>query len=79
MDLEYVHKGIADIFMIAEPLAGRRKTVVTQTLAAADFVQILMYTSDILYPEAQKIVLVTDNLNTQSPASLYKAFSPEEV
>ncbi len=65
--------------MIAEPLAGRRETVVTETRNAVDFAQILKYTSDILYPRAEKIVLVTDNLNIHAEASLYKAFKPEEA
>lgn len=51
----------------------------TQTRTALDFAQILQYTSDTLYPRAEKIVLVTDNLNTHSPSSLYKAFPPEEA
>ena len=65
--------------MISEPLAGQRETAVTQSRTALDFAQILKYTSDTLYPRAEKIVLVTDNLNTHSPASLYKAFPPEEA
>ena len=79
VDYEYVRNGVADVFMIFEPLAGRRETVVTGTRTALDFAEILRYTSDILYPKAEKIVLVTDNLNTHTPASLYKAFSPEEA
>lgn len=75
----YVRNGVADVFMIFEPLAGRRETVVTQTRTALDFAEILRYTSDTLYPRTEKIVLVTDNLNTHSPASLYKAFPPEEA
>ena len=75
----YIRNGVADVFMICEPLAGRRETVVTQTRTALDFAQILQYTSDTLYPRAEKIVLVTDNLNTHSPSSLYKAFPPEEA
>lgn len=67
------------VFMISEPLAGRRETVVTQSRTALDFAEILRYTSDTLYPRTEKIVLVTDNLNTHSPASLYKAFPPEEA
>ena len=65
--------------MISEPLAGRRETVVTQTRTALDFAKILKYTSDTLYPGTEKIILITDNLNTHSPASLYKAFLPEEA
>ena len=79
VDSVYVRNGVADVFMISEPLAGKRETVVTETRTAVDFAHILQYTSDVLYPYAEKIILVTDNLNTHSPASLYKAFQPEEV
>ena len=79
VDSEYVRNGVADVFMICEPLTGKRETVVTQTRTALDFAHVLQYTSDTLYPRAEKIVLVTDNLNTHSPASLYKAFTPEEA
>ena len=79
VDSIYVRNGVADVFMIFEPLAGRRETVVTETRTTLDFANILKYTSDTLYPRAEKIVLITDNLNTHSPASLYKAFPPEEA
>ena len=65
VDPVYIRNGVADVFMISEPLAGRRETV--------------RYTSDVLYPGTEKIILVTDNLNTHSPASLYRAFPPEEA
>lgn len=78
VDSEYERNGVADVFMIFEPLAGKRETVVTETRTAIDFAHILKFTSE-LYPNAEKIVLVTDNLNTHVPASLYKAFSPEEA
>lgn len=68
VDSAYVRDGVADVFMISEPLAGRRETVVART--ALDFADILKYTSATLYPKTEKIVLVTDNLNTHSPASL---------
>ena len=79
VDYVYIRNGVANVFMISEPLAGKRDTVVTKTRTAVDFANILKYTADKLYAEAEKIVLVTDNLNTHSPASLYKAFSPEEA
>ena len=72
VDSVYVRNGVADVFMISEPLAGKRETVVTQTRTALDFASVLKYTSDILYKGAEKIVLITDNLNTHSPASIYK-------
>lgn len=79
VDSVYVRNGVADVFMISEPLAGRRETVVTETRNAVDFAEILKYTSDVLYQRAEKIVLVTDNLNIHTTASLYKAFPPEEA
>lgn len=78
MDSVYVRNSIADVFMISEPLAGKRGTVVTRTRTALDFASVLKDTSDILYKGAEKIVLITDNLNTHSPASIYKAYPPEE-
>lgn len=79
VDSEYERKGVADVFMIFEPLAGKRDTIVTRTRTAVDFANVLRHTSDVLYPHAERIVLVTDNLNTHTPASLYKAFPPQEA
>ena len=79
VDSEYSRNGVADVFMIFEPLAGKRETVVTRTRTAVDFANVLQHTSDVLYPQAEKIVLVTDNLNTHTIASLYKAFPPQEA
>ena len=79
VDYEYERNGVADVFMICEPLVGKRETLVTETRTAVDFAHVLQYTSDILYPHAEKIVCVTDNLNIHSMASLYKAFPPEEA
>ena len=79
VDSEYERNGVADVFMIFEPLAGKRETVVTETRNSLDFANVLKFTSDVLYPSAEKIILVTDNLNTHSPASLYKAFPPIEA
>ena len=49
-DSVYMRNGVANIFMISEPLAGKRETVVTQTRTALDFAEILRYTPDELYP-----------------------------
>lgn len=65
--------------MIAEHLAGRRETIVTETRRAVDFAQILKHTLDVLYLRAKKIVLVTDNLNIHVVAFLYKMFKLEEA
>jgi len=79
VDYEYERNGVANVFMISEPLSGKRETVVNETRTAIDFANVLKYTSDILYPHAEKIVVVTDNLNIHEVASLYKAFPAEEA
>ena len=79
VDSEYERNGVADVFMIFEPLAGKRETIVTETRNSIDFANVLKYTSDVMYPFAEKVTIVTDNLNTHITASLYKAFSPEEA
>jgi hypothetical protein len=78
-DYEYVRKGVANIFMISEPLAGRREVEVTDRRTKKDYALCLRKIADEMYPEAQIIVLVQDNLNTHSPASLYEAFEPAEA
>jgi len=78
-DYEYVRNGVANLFMISEPLAGRRAVKVTDRRTKKDYAECLREISDEFYPEAEKIVLVQDNLNTHSPASLYETFAPEEA
>jgi len=78
-DYEYVRKGVANVFMIFEPLAGQRDVQVTDRRTKKDYAQCLRKISDDMYPDARKIVLVQDNLNTHSPASLYEAFTPTEA
>jgi len=79
VDCVYERNGVADVFMIFEPLAGKRQTIVSETRTSVDYAEVLKYTSDVMYPYAEKIILVNDNLNTHTPASLYKAFPPEEA
>jgi len=78
-DYEYVRNGVANIFMISEPLAGRRDVEVTDRRTKKDYAECLRKISDETYPDAEVIVLVQDNLNTHSPASLYEAFEPVEA
>lgn len=77
-DYQYVRKGVANVFMIFEPLGCRRYTRVSERRTAVDFADTLKQISDELYPDVERIVLVLDNLNTHTTASLYKAFQPEE-
>jgi len=78
-DYEYVRNGVANIFMMFEPLAGRRYTAVTDTRTKIDFAHCLRDLSDKYYPHAERIVIVMDNLNTHTLASLYEAFTPGEA
>ena len=78
-DYEYVRNGTANLFMIFEPLAGWRHVEVTQRRTAVDFAEVLRWLVEDLYPQADKVVLVTDNLNTHTPACLYEAFAPAQA
>jgi hypothetical protein len=78
-DYEYQRAGTANNFMVTEPLAGWRKVNVRATKTALDLAQEVRELLDVDYPNAEKVVLVWDNLNTHTPASLYKAFPPAEA
>jgi hypothetical protein len=78
-DSEYVRNGVANLFMIFEPLGGKRQVKVTERRTRLDWAECVREVVDKMYPQAQKIVLVMDNLNTHSPASLYEAFAPAEA
>ena len=78
-DYEYERNGTSNLFMIFEPLAGRRRVKVTDRRTKVDFAHVLREIVDEDYPEAERIVLVMDNLNTHKPGSLYEAFAPAEA
>ena len=78
-DYEYVRNGVANLFMICEPLAGKRHVEVTARRTKKDYALCLRKIADQIYPDAHVIVLVQDNLNTHCPASLYEAFEPAEA
>ena len=79
VDYEYERKGTANLFMTFEPLAGKRWVKVTQRRTAKDFADVIRTLVDERYRQAEKIVLVMDNLNTHKLASLYEAFAPTEA
>jgi transposase len=75
-DYEYRREGVANLFMISEPLLGWRHVTVTERRTAKDFAEVLRWVVEDLHPDAERVVLVTDNLNTHSTACLYEAFDP---
>lgn len=79
VDYEYERKGTANLFMVFEPVTGHRQVKVTERRTAVDFAHVIQELVDVQYPQAEKIVLVLDNLNTHTPASLYEAFAPAEA
>ena len=79
MDHEYVRNGVADIFLEVEPLTGRRHVEITERRTRKDWAHFIKAMIDERYPQAEKIRLVMDNLNTHSAASLYETFEPEEA
>lgn len=79
VDSEYTRNGTCSIFAFIEPLGGRHHVSVRKHRTAKDWAEEIKYLSDVMYPKAEKIILVMDNLNTHAPSSLYKAFAPEEA
>lgn len=78
-DSEYVREGTRNLFLLFEPLAGWRHVEVTERRTRIEFAHVVRSLVDERYPEAERIVLVLDQLNTHSAASLYQAFPPEEA
>jgi hypothetical protein len=78
-DYEYTREGTANIFLFVEPLTGRRHLAVTERRTRIDLAHQMKRLCDELYPEAEVIRVVLDNLNTHGPASLYEAFPPGEA
>jgi len=78
-DSEYERNGVANLFIFYEPLAGRRHVAVTDQRTKQDWAHQIRTLLDVHYPDTEKIVLVMDNLNTHTGASLYEAFPPEEA
>ena len=78
-DYEYKRNGVANLFMIFEPLAGKRHVKVTERRTKKDWAVCMRQMVDEIYPDAEQLVLVMDNLNTHTKASLYEAFEPAEA
>lgn len=79
VDYEYQRNGVANLFMFLEPFRGQRHVKVTDTRTRLDWAEAMRELSDEIHPEAEKIVVVLDNLNTHTPAAFYLAFEPEEA
>lgn len=78
-DSEYVRKGVCNIFMMIEPLGGKRIVKITDQRTKKDWAEWIKEIVDTEYPTAEKITLVQDNLNTHKPAVMYEFFEPIEA
>ena len=78
IDYEYSRKGVCNIFIANEPLAGKRTVKITKRKTKKDWA-IFIKDIAIQYKDAKKITLVMDNLNTHKASSLYEAFEPKEA
>lgn len=78
-DYEYERNGTANVFLFTEPLAGWRKANIRERKTAVDWAEEIRELLETDYPQAQKVILVCDNLNTHKIASLYKMFPPQEA
>jgi hypothetical protein len=70
-DSDYVRNGTCSIFVFTEPLSGTRHVSVHAQRTALEWAHEIKYLSDAMYPDAEKIILVMDNLNTHKPSSLF--------
>jgi len=78
-DYEYERQGMANLFLAVQPLGGIRHVETTERKTAVDFARFLKRVSEAWYADAERIVLVCDNLNTHTPACLYETFEPAEA
>ena len=78
-DPEYARNGGVNVFLVSEPLRGWRQVRVSERRTRSDGAHCVQDVVDVHYPDAERIVLVMDQLNTHSPASLYEAFPPAEA
>jgi DDE superfamily endonuclease len=79
IDSEYVRCGTCSIFVWIEPLAGRRRVAARSQRTRIDFAHEVDRLLSVAYPDAAKVVLVMDNLNTHTTGSLYEAFEPAKA
>ena len=78
-DYEYERNGVSNLFMFYEPFGGKRYVSITDRRAKVDWASQIKKLLDNHYPNARKVILVMDNLNTHTGASLYEAFPPDKA
>jgi hypothetical protein len=80
-DSKYLREGSATAFLVYAPLDGIREVHISEDgrRTAKDYADVIEYVVDVMFPNAEKVILVEDNLNTHKDASLYENFPPEKA
>jgi transposase len=79
VDYEYTREGTADLYMVVEPLAGRREVLVKDQHTRLDWAEVVAHVVEEMYPSAKKITLVQDNLSAHKKSAFYELFEPERA
>jgi transposase len=79
VDDEYIREGTVDVYMVVEPLAGRREVLVNDRHTRLDWAEVVAHVVEDLYPTAKKVTLIQDNLSAQKKSALYELFEPERA
>ncbi len=79
LDYEYKREGVAEVFMVAEPLAGQRQVVVTDSHNSKEWAKVVGRIVEEWYADAERITLVQDNLSAHRKAALYEVFEPSRA
>ncbi len=78
-DYEYVRNGVCNLFVAFEPLRGHRVCSVFKHRTGTEYAMFMKMLCELHYRDAERIVVIQDNLSTHNPGSFYKVFSPEEA
>jgi transposase len=79
VDYEYIREGTANLYMIVEPLAGRREVRVKDQHTRLDWAEVIAHVVEEMYPTAKKVTLIQDNLSAHKKSALYELFEPERA
>lgn len=79
IDYEYKREGVAEVFMVAEPLGGQRQVVVTDSHNSHEWAKVIGRIAEEWYADSERITLVQDNLSAHRKAALYEIFEPERA
>jgi transposase len=78
-DFEYVRRGVTNLFIFFEPLAAKRQVAIRERRGARQWAEVMRELVDVHYPQAERITVVLDNLNTHALSSLYQVYEPKEA